>query len=241
MKRLDGKICIVTGGSQGIGRAIVNTFANEYAAMVYSVDLTETTFEQENVKAITLNTTNKEGMQALVESIIEKHNRIDVVVNNAGITRDALTHKMTDEQWDLVIDVNLKAPHILVALVGPQMMKQKTGSIISISSISGVYGNVGQANYAATKSGLIGMTKSWTKEFSRKGGRIRANAIAPGFINTPILASMPDHVLDGMRSKILFSELGEPIDIANAALYLASDESKYVTSQVLEVSGGIKF
>lgn len=241
MKRLSGKVCIVTGGSQGIGRAIVETFAKEDARVVYSIDLNSADFAHDHIKAVTLNTTDREGMKALIDEIIETYGTVDVVVNNAGITRDALAHKMTDDQWQLVMDVNLKAPHLLVSLVGPYMMAKGKGSIISISSISGLYGNVGQANYAATKAGLIGMTKTWTKELSRKGANIRANAIAPGFIKTPILTSMPDQVLAEMKSKILFGDLGLPEDIAQAALYFASDESKYVTSQVLEVSGGIKF
>lgn len=240
-KRLADKVCIVTGGSQGIGRAIVDRFVEEGAKVVYSIDLNEAKFEQSNVVPVILNTTDKDGLSKLVDSIISEHGSIDVVVNNAGITRDALCNKMTEEQWNLVLDVNLKAPHYMVSLVGPYMMKQGKGSIISISSISGVYGNVGQANYSATKAGIIGLTKSWTKELSRKGAHVRANAIAPGFIATPILQSMPENILNDMRAKILFGDLGEPVDIANAAVFFASDESKYVTGQVLEVSGGIKF
>lgn len=240
MGRLENKVCIVTGGSQGIGRAIVELYANEGAKVVISADMSEAEFSQPNVKSVVLNTTDKEGVKKLVDEVIEEYGSLDVIVNNAGITRDALCHKMSDDQWDLVIDVNLKAPHYMVAAATEQLMKQGTGSIINISSISGLYGNVGQANYAATKMGVIGLAKTWTKELSRKGGKIRANAIAPGFISTPILEAMPEKVLDGMREKILFGELGEPMDIAYTALFLASDESKYLTGQVIEVSGGIK-
>ncbi|MBN2794534.1 MAG: SDR family oxidoreductase [Clostridia bacterium] len=237
--RLKDKICIVTGGAQGIGRAIVERFAEEGAKMIYSLDLNQGEYERDNVKHIQLNTTDHEGVKQLVETIIQEEGQIDVVVNNAGITRDALANKMTEEQWNIVIDVNMKAPHYMVAEVGPHMMAAGKGSIITISSIVGLYGNVGQVNYAATKAGVIAMTKTWTKELSRKGAVIRANAVAPGFISTPILQSMPEKIIDSMKAKILFNELGEPEDIANACLYLASDESKYVTGQVLEVSGGI--
>ncbi len=240
MNRLENKVCIVTGGAQGIGKAIVETYAREGAKAVISIDMGETTSEFPCVESVQANVTDKEAIQKIVDDVIARHGSVDVIVNNAGITRDALCQKMTDDQWDLVLDVNLKAPHYLVAACANQLMAQGTGSIINISSISGVYGNVGQANYAATKSGVIGLAKTWTKELSRKGGNIRANCIAPGFIATAILEAMPDEVLDGMRKKILFGELGEPQDIANAALYLASDESKYMTAQTLEVSGGIK-
>ncbi len=240
MNRLENKVCIVTGGAQGIGKAIVETYAKAGAKVVYSVDMSETVTEFDNVKSISLNVTNKDGVTELVNKIIEEHGKIDVIVNNAGITRDSLVTKMTDEQWDLVIDINLKAPHILVQAAAAQLMTQETASIINISSISGVYGNVGQANYAATKAGVNGLMMTWTKELSRKGAKIRANSIAPGFISTPMVEAMPPEVLDGMRSKVLFKELGKPQDIANAALFLGSDESIYMTGQVLEVSGGIK-
>lgn len=237
--RLNNKVCLVTGGARGIGKSIVTRFSEEGAEVVYAIDLQELDYELKNVKSVCLDTTDREGIKLLVQDIIEKHGKIDVVVNNAGITRDALVHKMTEEQWNLVIDVNMKAPHYMVSEVGPYMMAQGFGSIISISSIIGLYGNVGQVNYAATKGGLIAMTKTWTKELSRKGARIRSNAIAPGFISTPILKSMPERIIEDMKNKVLFGELGEPEDIANACLFFASDESKYVTGQVMEVSGGI--
>ncbi len=241
MNRLENKVCIVTGGAQGIGKAIVETYAREGAKVVISVDMgaTETTYA--NVKSVSLNVTEKDGLAKLVQDTVAEYGSIDVIVNNAGITRDALVTKMTDEQWDLVIDVNLKAPHLLVQAAAEQLMSQSTASIINISSISGVYGNVGQANYAATKAGVNGLMMSWTKELSRKGAKIRANSIAPGFIATPMVEAMPEKVIDGMKSKVLFGELGKPQNIADCALFLASDESSYMTGQVLEVSGGIKF
>ncbi|SMC79500.1 SDR family oxidoreductase [Papillibacter cinnamivorans] len=239
MNRLEGKICIVTGAAQGIGRAIAELFAKEGAEMVFAADMQEAAYPEKNIRAVRLNTTDREGVNKLVADIVGEYSHIDVVVNNAGITRDALTPKMTEEQWNLVLDVNLKGPHYMAAAVGPVMMAQGGGSIVSISSIIGLYGNVGQVNYAATKSGIIAMSKCWTKEFSRKGAQVRANAVAPGFILTPILKSMPDEILDGMKNKTLFKKLGSPEDIANAVLFLAGDESRYMTGQVLEVSGGI--
>ncbi len=241
MGRLDNKVCIVTGGAQGIGNAIVETFAKENAKVVISVDMGETATSSANVKSVALNVTDKAGIEKLVEDTIAQYGSIDVIVNNAGITRDALVTKMTDEQWSQVIDVNLKAPHLLVQAASKQLMSQATASIINISSISGVYGNVGQANYAATKSGVNGLMMSWTKELSRKGAKIRANSIAPGFIATPMVEAMPPEIVEGMKSKVLFKELGKPEEIANVALFLASDDASYMTGQVLEVSGGIKF
>lgn len=240
MNRMESKVCIVTGAAQGLGRAITDLFARENAKMVFAVDVQDAEYGVSNIRAVKLNTTDRAGVAALVESIVSEFGCIDVVINNAGITRDALVNKMTDDQWSLVMDVNLKGPYLMAAAVGPHMMAKGSGSIVNISSIIGLYGNVGQTNYAATKAGVIAMAKCWTKEFSRRGGKIRCNAICPGFINTPILASMPEDVLEGMRQKVLFKELGKPEDIANAALFLASDESAYITGQVLEVSGGIK-
>ncbi len=241
MNRLENKVCIVTGGAQGIGKAIVETYAREGAKVVISVDMGETETTYSNVKSVALNVTNKDGVTKLVQDTIAEYGSIDVIVNNAGITRDSLVTKMTDDQWDLVIDVNLKAPHLLVQAAAEQLMSQTTASIINVSSISGIYGNVGQANYAATKAGVNGLMMSWTKELSRKGAKIRANSIAPGFIATPMVEAMPEKVIDGMKSKVLFGELGKPQNIADCALFLASDESSYMTGQVLEVSGGIKF
>ncbi len=241
MNRLENKVCIVTGGAQGIGKAIVETYAREGAKVVISVDMGETETTYANVKSVPLNVTDKDGITKLVQDTIAEYGSIDVIVNNAGITRDALVTKMTDDQWDLVIDVNLKAPHLLVQAAADQLMSQATASIINVSSISGIYGNVGQANYAATKAGVNGLMMSWTKELSRKGAKIRANSIAPGFIATPMVEAMPEKVIDGMKSKVLFGELGKPQNIADCALFLASDESSYMTGQILEVSGGIKF
>lgn len=239
MKRLEGKVCIVTGGSQGIGRAVVERFAKEGAKAVYSLDLQEGIFESPNVESRILNTTDKEATRAIIDEIYAKHGKIDVIINNAGITRDALVAKMTEEQWNLVLDVNLKGPFYMVQAAANYLMEQESASIITLSSVVGLYGNVGQANYAATKAGVIAMSKTWTKELSRRGAKIRANAIAPGFIDTPILHTMPEKIIEGMKEKVLFKELGQVEDIANLVLFLASDESKYITGQVIEISGGL--
>jgi len=238
MSRLKDKVCIITGSAQGIGRAMVELFAAEGAKVIIALDMQEASYKESNVRAVTLDTTDKEGVTSLVKSVWEEFGQLDVIVNNAGITRDALCNKMTDEQWDIVMDVNLKAPHYMVAAAAPFLMEQGSGSLINLSSISGVYGNVGQLNYAATKAGLIGMTKTWSKELSRKGAKIRSNAIAPGYVATPILDTVPVEIMNKIKEKILFKEVVQPIDVAYAALYLASDESRFMTGQVLEVSGG---
>lgn len=239
MKRLEGKVCIVTGGSQGIGRAIVELFAAEGAKIVYSLDLKQADFSAPQVVSKILNTTDRETTQKIVDEVKEKYGKIDVIVNNAGVTRDSLVAKMTEEQWNTVIDINLKGPFYMVQAAANYLMEQETASIITLSSVVGLYGNVGQTNYAATKAGVVAMSKTWTKELSRRGANIRANAIAPGFINTAILQTMPTQVIEGMKSKVLFKKLGEVSDVANLALFLASDESRYITGQVLEVSGGL--
>ena len=239
MKRLEGKVCIVTGAAQGLGRAVVDTFVREGAKAIIAIDIQDATYDAPQVKPVKQDTTDKAGITAVVDAVWKEFGRIDVIVNNAGITRDALCHKMTEEQWNLVIDINMKAPHYMVAAASQYLMEQGFGSIITTSSVIGLYGNVGQVNYAATKAGVIAMSKSWTKELSRRGAPVRSNIVAPGFILTPILQSMPSEILDGMKEKVLFKQLGEPQNIADAVLFFASDESSFVTGQVLEISGGL--
>ncbi len=237
--RLQGKIAVVTGGANGIGKEICLSFANQ-GATVIALDMAEVTYKHENVVGYNLNVTDSEACKAFFDTIITKYQKIDILVNNAGITRDALTRKMTDEQWDLVIDVNLKGVFNLVRHIGPQMMVQNGGSIINISSVVGEYGNIGQANYAATKAGLLGLTKTWAKEFARKGAPVRCNAIAPGYIMTDILKTVPEELLQKFAGLTMLKRLGEPKEIANAALFLASDESSYVTGHTLSVNGGMR-
>ena len=238
MNRLAGKVCIVTGGAQGLGRAIVEAYADQGAEAVFAVDLKEVDYAKPNVRAKLLNMTDRPGVEALVAEVVAEFGRIDVIVNNAGVLRDALCHKMTEEEWNTSLDVNLKGPHYLVAAAALQLMGQETASIITLGSIIGLYGNVGQVNYAATKAGVIGMSKSWTRELSRRGAKIRANVIAPGFISTPMLDSIPEQMLAAMCEKILFKEPGTPEDISYGALYLASEEAGYTTGAVLTIDGG---
>ncbi len=239
MKRLEGKVAVVTGGAQGIGKSVCETFARE-GAKVIAVDMSDLTYTNESVEGYKLNVTNRSDIEQFVEYVVKKYGQIDVLVNNAGITRDALLKKMTEEMWDLVIDVNLKGVFNLTQAVSPVMIENKKGSIINISSIVGEYGNVGQTNYAATKAGVIGLTKTWAKEFSRKGEAVRVNAVAPGYCNTEMMATVPDKVLDPIRQKTMLGRLGEPQEIANAVLFLASDEASYVTGHTLSVNGGLR-
>lgn len=239
--RMSGKVAIVTGGSRGIGRAICERFAEEGAKMVIATaSSSKPTFDQENIVGYVVNATDRAAIEAFVNEVREKYGSIDVLVNNAGITRDGLINKMTDEMWDEVINVNLKGVYMMTQQVGPIMMEQGKGSIINISSVVGEYGNVGQTNYAATKAGVIGMMKSWAKEFSRKGAAVRVNSIAPGFINTDMMKTVPDKVLDPIREKTMLGRLGEPKEIADAALFLASDESSFITGHNLSVNGGLR-
>jgi 3-oxoacyl-[acyl-carrier protein] reductase len=197
-------------------------------------------YEAENAEYMQLNVTDVTNCEEVVKAIVEKHGKIDILVNNAGITRDALVQKMTDEMWDAVIAVNLKGVFNITRFVGPTMMENNYGSIINISSVVGEYGNIGQTNYAATKAGVIGMAKTWAKEFARKGANVRCNAIAPGYVMTDILKTVPQDLLEKFASMTMLGRLGQPEEIANAALFLASSESSYVTGHVLSVNGGMR-
>jgi len=237
--RLDGKVAVVTGGAKGLGGEIALRFASE-GAKVIAVDMTELSYTHESVTGYKLNVTNRADVQVFVDEVKEKYGQVDILVNNAGITRDALTHKLTDEMWDTVIDVNLNGVYNLTKHIGPMMMSNGYGSIINIASVVGEFGNVGQANYAATKSALYGLSKTWAKEFSRKGANVRVNAISPGYIMTDILKTVPQDLLDKFAKMTMLGRLGEPKEIANAALFLASDESSYVSGHNLSVNGGMR-
>ena len=239
MRRLEGKVAIVTGGAKGLGQAMAERFAAE-GAKVIACDMMELTYENPNVEFYKLNVTDVEGVKALKAYAVEKYGKVDILVNNAGITRDGMTHKITDDMWDLVIAVNLKGVFNMTREFGPLMYENNYGSIINISSVVGVYGNIGQANYAATKAGVIGMTKTWAKEFGRKGRNVRCNAIAPGYIMTDILKTVPQDLLDKFAGLTMIGRLGQPEEIAAAAAFLASDDASYVTGQVLEVNGGMR-
>ena len=237
--RLEGKVAIVTGGAKGLGGEMAQTFARE-GAKVIAADMMPLTYECENVEFYQLNVTDGEACKGLFEYAKEKFGKIDILVNNAGITRDAMTRKMTDEQWDLVVDINLKGIFNLVRYVGPFMEEIGGGSIINSSSVVGEYGNIGQANYAATKAGVIGLTKTWAKEFARKGVPVRVNAIAPGYIMTDMMKTVPEDLLKKFAGLTMLGRLGQPEEIAKAALFLASDDASYVTGHVLSVNGGMR-
>ena len=247
MKLLEGKVAVVTGAARGIGKAIAMKFAQEGASVAFT-DLkadenfqnTEKELQALGVKAkgYTSNAADFEDTAKVVSEIVKDFGRIDVLVNNAGITRDGLMMRMSEQQWDMVINVNLKSAFNFVHAVTPIMMKQKkNGSIINMASVVGVSGNAGQANYSASKAGLIGLAKSIAKELGSRG--IRANAIAPGFIITDMTAQLSQEVRDEWAQKIPLRRGGTPEDVANAALFLASDLSGYVSGQTIHVCGGM--
>lgn len=236
--RLQDKIAVVTGGARGLGGSMCQLFAKE-GATVIAADMGEMTYTADGVEYYPLNVTDSEACRQFYDKIMEKYGRIDILVNNAGIIRDAMTAKMTDEQWDLVIDVDLKGLFNLTRYVGPQMEAKGSGAIVNISSVVGEYGNIGQANYVAAKAGVIGLTKAWAKEFARKGAAVRVNCIAPGYTMTDILKTVPQELLDKAAAMTMLGRLGQPEEIASAALFLVSDEASYITAQVLSVNGGM--
>ena len=236
---MKNKVVIVTGGTSGIGYATVECLANA-GAIVYACARREKTFEQENVFYHQVDVTDKASCEQLFNDVVAAHGKIDVLVADAGITADALTVKMTDDAFDRVIDTNLKGVFNLVKFVGPYMEKQGWGSIITVSSIVGEYGNIGQANYAASKAGLIGMCKSWAKEFARKGVPVRVNVIAPGYILTDMVKTVPEHLLNQFAGQTMLKRLGEPEEVAKVIKFLASDDASYITGTVIDVNGGMR-
>lgn len=237
MGRLAGKVAIVTGGSQGLGYSMIQRFVEE-GAIGISFDVNPP--QDDSVPFFKTDVTNSDQVAEVVAAVMEKYGQIDILVNNAGITQDALVNKMTDDQWDKVISVNLSGVFKVTRAVSAVMIEAGKGSIINISSIVGEFGNIGQSNYAATKAGVIGLTYTWAKEFTRKGAAIRTNAIAPGYINTEMMKTVPERILDNMKASNPLKRLGEPIEIANAVLFLASDEASFVNGQVLGVNGGMR-
>jgi 3-oxoacyl-[acyl-carrier protein] reductase len=243
--RLKNKVCIVTGAAQGIGLATALKFAEEGATVVVcdlrpeGVDAALAMVRARGAQAqgFAVNVTDRPGLDHMVAAVKEHYGHIDVLVNNAGITKDARLQKMTLEQFDAVIDVNLRGVFHATQAVLPVMVHQGSGVILNASSVVGIYGNFGQTNYAASKFGVIGFTKTWSRELGPKG--IRVNAVAPGFVETPILATIPDKVLQHMREQVPLHRLGKPEEIANVYAFLASDEASYVNGAVIEVSGGM--
>lgn len=243
--RLQDKVAIITGGANGIGLAAAKTFARE-GARVAMADFDEETGSQRaaELKAegfdaafFQVNVADKDSVDSMVKDVLSHFGKIDILVNNAGITRDGMLHKLAAEDFQKVVDVNLTGVFHCAQAVVPAMVQQGSGRIINTSSVSGIYGNVGQTNYAATKAGVVGMTKTWAKELGRKG--INVNAVAPGFIETGMTAKVPDKVIEQMKMLVPLGRLGLPEDIANAYLFLASEESKYVNGTTLHVDGGI--
>lgn len=242
--RLENKVAVITGAGSGIGKETALLFAKEGAKVVVA-DVNEKSGKETVAEImkngmgffVKLDVSNREQSKQMVKSTVEKYGRIDVLINNAGIVQDAFLSKMTEEQWDKVINVNLKGVFNCTQAVVEVMMNQGNGVIINTSSIVGLNGNVGQVNYAATKAGLIGMTKTLAKELGKKG--IRVNAVAPGFIATPMTSNVPEKILEMMKEKTPLRRLGEAKDVAYAYLYLASDEAAFVNGAVLCVDGGL--
>lgn len=240
--RLANKVAIITGGAGGIGLAAVKRFLEE-GAKVAIVDYDKQQGEKmeaelgENVAFFAVDVSKLADVKEMVEQVVDLFGKIDILINNAGITRDATLVKMSEEDFEKVIQINLNGVYYCTQAVAPHMIAQGSGKIISTSSVSGVYGNFGQTNYAATKAAIIGMTKTWAKELGRKG--INVNAVAPGFTATPMVEKMPEKVLQQMEGITSLQRLGKPEDIANAYLFLASDEASYITGHVLQVDGGI--
>lgn len=243
--RLKNKVAIITGAARGIGKATAVKFLKEGAKVVIC-DINEEIVNQtvEELKTISpdvigfkVDVTNREEVDNMVKLTLEKFEKIDCLVNNAGITADNTLLKMTEDEWDRVININLKGVFNCGQAVARVMSEQGYGVILNASSVVGLYGNYGQTNYAATKWGVIGMTKTWAKELGKKG--IRVNAVAPGFILTPMTEKMPEKILEMMKDKSPLKKLGMPEDIANAYAFLASDEASFITGAVISVDGGI--
>lgn len=243
--RLAGKVAIITGGAGGIGFAAAETFAREgakvaiadYDTGVGEAKVSELQNKNFEVAFFQVDVSDRNSVDTMVQRVLDYFGDIDILVNNAGITRDAMLSEMSVDDFQKVLDVNLSGVFHCTQAVLPTLVAKGSGRIINTSSVSGVYGNIGQTNYAATKAGVVGMTKTWAKELGRKG--ITVNAVAPGFIATGMTAKVPEKVLEQMKKMVPLGSLGEPADIANAYLFLASNEAKYVNGTTLHVDGGI--
>ncbi|MDD4830192.1 MAG: 3-oxoacyl-ACP reductase FabG [Bacteroidales bacterium] len=240
MKRLENKVAIITGGAAGIGAATARKFKEE-GANVIIWDLDEirgnSLAKELGATFAKVNTANYEEIEQEAKAVNDKFGRIDILINNAGITRDSTIKKMTVQQWQQVIDINLSGVFYCSKIISEYMVATGWGRIINASSVVGLYGNFGQANYVATKSAIIGMTKTFAREFGRKG--ITVNAVAPGFISTEMVAAMPEEVLAGMKSKVPIGRLGDPKEIANVYAFLSSEEASYINGHTISVDGGM--
>lgn len=241
---LSNKVALITGSARGLGKAIAQKFLEQGATVVIT-DINEETLkaaseelsEKGEVFGAVMNVADMGSVESAIDAVIEKYGRIDILVNNAGITKDGMLSRMEEDEFDSVIAVNLKGTFNVTKGVSSYMLKKRTGNIINISSVVGIIGNVGQANYSASKAGVIGLTKTSAKEFAKRG--IRVNAIAPGFIKTDMTDKLSDEAKEALYKNIPLKRLGLPEDIANAAAFLASDNASYITGQVLVVDGGM--
>ena len=245
MSRLIGKVSLITGAAQGIGLATAKKFAQEGAVVVVcdihaeavNAAVAQCQAFGAQVEGHAMDVTQRDQVDAVVAAVLARHGRIDVLVNNAGITQDARLKNMTQAQFDRVIDVNLRGVFHCAQAVANTMVAQGSGVILNASSVVGIYGNFGQTNYAASKFGVIGFTKTWSRELGPKG--VRVNAVAPGFIATPILSTIPEKVIAEIAQRVPLRRLGQPEEIANVYAFLASDEASYINGEVIEVSGGM--
>jgi 3-oxoacyl-[acyl-carrier protein] reductase len=245
---MNGKVALITGGASGIGKEAVKLFARE-GALVYALDVNDDGLAKiaaeelpqdckGKIFAKKLDVSNAEQVDKTVAEIHSEHGKIDCLVNNAGITSDAQLYKMTEEAFDKVIKINLKGVFLMGRAVARIMRDQKSGSIVNTTSIVGVQGNFGQTNYAAAKAGVIGMTHTWMRELARKN--VRVNAVAPGYTMTEMLSTVPEKVITMLEEKTPMQRLGKPEEVANLYMYLCSDESSYITGQVIGIDGGLK-
>ena len=245
MKRLENRVAIITGGTAGIGAATAIRFAQEGAKVIlWARNAERGNAFIEKMKGMGLeaefdaiDSSNYEAVCEAAKRVNDKYGKIDILINNAGITNDSTLKKMTIEQWQQVIDINLSGSFYCIKAITPYMLEKGYGRIVNASSVVALYGNFGQTNYVATKAGLIGMTKTLARELGKKG--ITVNAVAPGFIETDMVAKMPENVLDGMRATVPVGRLGQPEEIASAVNFLLSEGASYITRQVLEIDGGM--
>ncbi len=244
MLRLENKVAIITGGGRGIGKATAKRFAEE-GAKIAIVEFDEANgkaaadelSELTEVAFLQVDVSKRNQAQQMAQAVVDHFGKIDILLNNAGILRDAQLLKMTEEDFDAVISVNLKGAFNCGQAVAEHMVEQGSGRIINVSSVVGLYGNFGQSNYVASKAGIIGMTKVWARELGRKG--ICVNAVAPGFIGTEMVEAMPQKIIDAMVSKVPLQRMGAPEEVANVYLFLASDDASYVNGTVISVDGGV--
>lgn len=239
MSSLKDKIVVISGASKGIGRETALKMAEE-GAIVYACSRSRGDYYNDSIRYLELDVTDPASCRNVFETVEKEHGKIDALVCNAGITADRMTVKMSDEDFDKVIDTNLKGVFNMIRVFGPYMENQGYGSIVAISSIVGEQGNIGQANYAASKAGIIGMCKSFAKEFSRKGAQVRVNVIAPGYILTDMVKSVREDLLEKFASQTMLKRLGDPKEIANVVAFISSDEASYITGSVIDVNGGMR-